>query len=70
MELLLESGRCKSIGVSNFAEEDLEDIAEIASVVPHVNQVEFHPYHNPIQLRNYCRENKIQFQVRRSRKSH
>ena len=32
-----------------------------ASVVPHVNQCEFHPYHNPKELREYCQQNGIQF---------
>ena len=43
LELELESDRCRSIGVSNFLESDLEDLMETASVVPHVNQCEFHP---------------------------
>ncbi|KZV97036.1 Aldo/keto reductase [Exidia glandulosa HHB12029] len=37
-------GLAKSIGVSNFMIEDLEDILETATVVPAVNQIEFHAY--------------------------
>lgn len=36
MELLLERGTCRSIGVSNFSIQDLEKLMESASVVPHV----------------------------------
>ena len=60
LELLLEEGICRAIGVSNFQMEDLEMIMEDASIVPHVNQCEFHPCQNPEQLRTFCRENKIQ----------
>lgn len=63
MELLLESGVCRAIGVSNFEECDLENLLDTASVVPHVNQCEFHPLENPIGLREYCQDNGIQFQV-------
>ncbi len=62
LELELESGRCRAIGVSNFVESDLEDLAETASLAPHVNQCEFHPLQNPVELREYCAEEGIQFQ--------
>ena len=39
-----ESGRARSIGVSNFAIEHLEDLAAATSIVPSVNQVELHPF--------------------------
>lgn len=39
-----ESGRARSIGVSNFAIEHLEDLARATNVVPSVNQVELHPF--------------------------
>ena len=67
MELLLEAGRCRAVGVSNFNVTDLEEImsednAEVSGIPPHVNQCEFHPYHNPAELRRFCAENQIQFQ--------
>lgn len=36
---------------------------DIASVTPHVNQVEFHPFQNPMELREFCKENRIQMEV-------
>ena len=60
LELLLDEGICRAIGVSNFQIEDLEMIMEDASIVPHVNQCEFHPCQNPEQLRTFCHENRIQ----------
>lgn len=43
-EAIKESGRAKSIGVSNFLQHDLEAILETAKVVPSINQIEYHPY--------------------------
>ncbi|KDQ60965.1 hypothetical protein JAAARDRAFT_31962 [Jaapia argillacea MUCL 33604] len=37
-------GLAKSIGVSNFRVKDLEEILSVASIIPAVNQIEFHPY--------------------------
>jgi len=44
MEALLQGGKVKSIGVSNYLVPDLEAILEIAKVVPVCNQIEYHPY--------------------------
>jgi 2,5-diketo-D-gluconate reductase A len=41
---LREKGLVKSIGVSNFEEEHLNDIITATGVVPAVNQIELHPY--------------------------
>ena len=64
LELLLDNDKCRSIGVSNFNQKELEELIDIASIIPHVNQHEFHPYQNPQKLRQFCKENSIQFQVR------
>lgn len=44
VEELQKEGLAKSIGVSNFRKQDLEEILGDASVVPSVNQIEYHPY--------------------------
>lgn len=44
MEELLESGRVRAIGVSNFMEHHLDQLAASCRVMPMVNQVEFHPW--------------------------
>ncbi|WP_077489313.1 aldo/keto reductase [Sinomonas mesophila] len=48
---LKESGRVRSIGVSNFTVEALEEIERATGVVPVINQVETHPYFQQAQLR-------------------
>jgi diketogulonate reductase-like aldo/keto reductase len=44
LESIKKSGKAKSIGVSNHLRQHLEAILEVATIVPAVNQIEFHPY--------------------------
>lgn len=48
-----KSGKAKSIGVSNFRIEDLEQIIGETGVVPAANQVELHPWLQQHELRDY-----------------
>ncbi|KAG6914337.1 hypothetical protein DXG01_000961 [Tephrocybe rancida] len=54
LEKLLEGGKAKAIGVSNFSVKTLEELSTTAKVVPAVNQVELHPYLVQEGLREYC----------------
>ena len=53
MESLLEGGRVKAVGVSNFQVGHLQRLLDGASVVPAVNQIELHPYLTQNQLRDF-----------------
>ena len=44
MEELLNQGKCKAIGVSNFMINHLDDLKRNSSVLPAVNQIEFNPF--------------------------
>ncbi|WWC60088.1 uncharacterized protein I303_102652 [Kwoniella dejecticola CBS 10117] len=44
MEELKEEGLARSIGVSNFREEDILEIEKTWKMPPSVNQIEYHPY--------------------------
>ncbi|KAF8913270.1 reductase AKOR2 [Mucidula mucida] len=55
MESLLETGKVKAIGVSNFSPKTLDQLLKTAKVVPAVNQVELHPYLVQEDLRRYCK---------------
>ncbi|KAL1955665.1 hypothetical protein VTO42DRAFT_8210 [Malbranchea cinnamomea] len=44
MEAVKKAGKARSIGVSNFLPSHLESILQTATIVPAVNQVEYHPY--------------------------
>lgn len=60
---LYESGRVRSIGVSNFEIRHLEELASVSDVVPAVNQIEFHPYWYQKELLEYCKSKGIQVQA-------
>lgn len=51
LERLLEEGRVRAIGVSNFSPAHLRTVLPRLSIVPAVNQVEVHPYYNQPALR-------------------
>lgn len=45
MEKAVDAGKVKSIGLSNFESERLEEVLNIARIKPSVLQVECHPYY-------------------------
>jgi diketogulonate reductase-like aldo/keto reductase len=55
LKKLVEGGKAKSVGVSNFTIRHMEDIHEGVSA----NQVEFHPYLYQKGLLEFCKKNKI-----------
>lgn len=59
MEAIKDSGRAKSIGVSNYLQEHLDPILETARIRPAINQIEFHPYLQHEDLLDYHRKNNI-----------
>ncbi|RZN45539.1 aldo/keto reductase [archaeon] len=60
LERIYETGRARAIGVSNFQIHHLEELLEGADIVPAVNQIEYHPYLNQRDVREFCEEHKIQ----------
>jgi diketogulonate reductase-like aldo/keto reductase len=54
LETLLEQGKVRVIGVSNFMVDHLTTLLNKADVVPAVNQIELHPYfqQREVQARN------------------
>jgi diketogulonate reductase-like aldo/keto reductase len=63
LEKIYQSGKAKAVGVSNFLMHHLEDILESGTLVPAVNQVEFHPYLLQPELLNFCKEHKIRMEA-------
>jgi diketogulonate reductase-like aldo/keto reductase len=59
LESLVQSGRCRAIGVSNFTVAHLQELLSYAKVVPAVNQVEFHPALPQHELLQFCRSHNI-----------
>ncbi|WP_082234787.1 aldo/keto reductase [Halobacillus massiliensis] len=63
LEKLYTDGRVRAIGVSNFMKRHLESLLETSSVVPMINQIEFHPKLFLNDLQDYCKRNRIQLQA-------
>ncbi|KAH9324330.1 hypothetical protein KI387_004508, partial [Taxus chinensis] len=59
MEKLLDSGKVRAIGVSNFSIKKLEELLKHAEVVPAVIQVECHPMWQQTNLHNFCKKRGI-----------
>ncbi len=63
LEEIYQSGLVKAIGVSNFMVHHLQELMDSSEIIPTVNQVEFHPRLVQPKLRQFCKENKIQFEA-------
>ncbi len=59
LETLLDAGKVRAIGVSNFMVEHLATLLERATVVPAVNQIEVHPYFAQRQVQDFGAEHGI-----------
>jgi 2,5-diketo-D-gluconate reductase A len=59
LEEFQRDGRARSIGVSNFQVEHLEELAAETDTVPAVNQIEVHPYFTNDAVREYGQEHGI-----------
>ncbi|KIJ60932.1 hypothetical protein HYDPIDRAFT_42997 [Hydnomerulius pinastri MD-312] len=55
MEKVLQTGKVRAIGVSNFSIKTLEQLFKTAEIVPALLQVELHPYLAENDLLAYCR---------------
>ncbi len=51
MQKAVKDGRVKSIGLSNFESERLEEVLAVAEIYPSVLQVECHPYYQQNELK-------------------
>ena len=51
MEKAVAAGKVRSIGISNFESERLEELCEAATIKPSVLQVECHPYYQQSALK-------------------
>jgi len=63
LETVLEEGKCRAIGVSNYTIPHLQDLLDTARIVPAVNQVEFSPFLYQKELLEFCRDQRIQLEA-------
>ena len=59
LEQLYADGKVRAIGVSNFEVRHLEELMQRTTVVPAVNQIEYHPYFAQTEVEQFCREHGI-----------
>ena len=59
MQDAVQEGKVKTIGVSNFLKEDIENILSVCKIRPAVNQVLSHISNTPFELIDYCKEKNI-----------
>lgn len=59
LEDAYKAGKLRAIGVSNFKEEDLENILSTCTVAPMVNQLLVHASNTPFKLMEYTKSKEI-----------
>jgi 2,5-diketo-D-gluconate reductase A len=62
MEELYRGGRVRAIGVSNFHPDRVMDFIVHQEVVPAVNQIETHPFHQQVETQKFLKENNVQIE--------
>lgn len=56
LEDAYKAGKLHAIGVSNFLQEDIENLWDTAEIKPMVNQVLCHISNSPLELIDYCQK--------------
>lgn len=59
MERLVDAGKCRHIGVSNFSLKKLTDLLATARIKPEMNQIELHPYLQQTGMLEFCAQNDV-----------
>ncbi|WP_246050282.1 aldo/keto reductase [Neolewinella litorea] len=59
LEKAVEEGKVRSIGLSNFMEEHVQEILDGGNITPAVNQIEYHPYLTQADAISICDANDI-----------
>lgn len=62
MQELYKQGKVRAIGVSNFHPDRLIDLMVHNEIVPAVNQIETHPFHQQIETQVFLQENNVQIE--------
>jgi len=62
MQELYKDGKVRAIGVSNFYPDRLIDLIIHTEIVPAINQIETHPFHQQIETQKFLQENNVQIE--------
>ena len=63
MEKAYKAGKVRAIGLSNFNQEQIQEILDICEVKPAVLQTEVHPYYQEKELKEFLSEQKMYIQA-------
>ena len=63
MEEAVAAGKVRSIGLSNFPEHKIQQILDVATIVPAVLQVEINPYWNQHALKQFLAGKDVTFEA-------
>jgi 2,5-diketo-D-gluconate reductase A len=62
MQELYKEGRVRAIGVSNFQPDRLIDLMIHNEMIPAVNQIETHPFHQQMETQKFLQDNNVQIE--------
>jgi len=62
MQDLYKEGKARAIGVSNFQPDRLIDLIIHNEIVPAVDQIETHPFHQQSEVQKFLQENNVQIE--------
>ncbi|QHV96475.1 aldo/keto reductase [Spirosoma endbachense] len=62
MQELYKEGRVRAIGVSNFQPDRLIDLIVHNEIVPAINQIETHPFHQQVETQKFLIDNNVQIE--------
>ena len=62
MEEMYKEGKIRAIGISNFHPDRVMDLMAFNEVVPAINQIETHPFHQQSETQQFLKENNIQIE--------
>lgn len=63
IEDIYRSGKVRAIGIANLRERHIEALKEIASEMPHVVQIEYHPFRTVPQMVSLLKKENIQLEA-------
>jgi 2,5-diketo-D-gluconate reductase A len=62
MQDLYKEGKVRAIGVSNFHPDRLIDLIVHNEIVPAINQIETHPFHQQTEAQQFLQDNNVQIE--------
>ena len=62
MQDLYNEGKVRAIGVSNFQDDRLIDLIIHNEIVPAIDQIETHPFHQQIEAQKFLQQNNVQIE--------